>query len=257
MENLIHLSVKGRFLKWTISQATTSIRTKLWWLIIIYGKDDLALRAVFARLIDSVLTMNKEKCELNKRRLEFFGGHIFSADGVSVDPKRINQINKLNAPTNASEMRSFLAMAQFSARYINGWAVLSEPLRRLTRAKETWKWSAQEQKTFDAIKASISKNITAAYFDLLKRTSIIVDGSVHELCAIMTQPDDAIQPRVISYASRATTEVDSRYSQTEIEKKHSYLLVEASTDIYLARSLTCSLTIMHLYTSSTTETPNC
>ena len=33
----------------------------------------------------------------------------------------------------------------------------------------------------------------------------------------MTQPDDDNQLRVISYASRATTEVESRYSQTEIE----------------------------------------
>ena len=95
----------------------------------------------------------------------------------------------------------------------------NEPLHRLTRAKETWKWSRQEQKAFDAIKASLCKNITTAYFDPLKRTSIIVDGSVHGLCAIMTQPDDVDQLRVISYASRATTEVESRYSQTEIETR--------------------------------------
>ena len=82
----------------TIRQVLTDIRAAVNISddIIIYGKDqashDLALRAVIARLIDSELTLNKEKCELNKRRLEFFG-HIFSADGVSVDPKRINQIN--------------------------------------------------------------------------------------------------------------------------------------------------------------------
>ena len=78
---------------------------------------DNSLRTVLKRLIESGLTLSKVKCELNKSELEFFG-HVFSADGVRIVPNRIEAINKMEPPKNAAVTKSFLEMAQFSARYI-------------------------------------------------------------------------------------------------------------------------------------------
>jgi len=64
--------------------------------IIIYGASqeahDDALRAVFKRLKESGLTLNCNKCEFNKQYLEF-SGFIFSADGISADPKKVSAIH--------------------------------------------------------------------------------------------------------------------------------------------------------------------
>ena len=85
---------------------------------------DNSLRIVLKRLIESGLTLNKVKCELNRSEPEFFG-HVFSADGVRIDPKRIEAINKIEPPKTAAEIKSLLDMAQFSARYINNFSSLS------------------------------------------------------------------------------------------------------------------------------------
>ena len=78
--------------------------------ILVYGKtqmeQDNSLRTVLKRLIESGLTLNKAKCELNKSELEFFG-HVLSADGVRIDPKRIEAINKMEPPKNALRQRTF------------------------------------------------------------------------------------------------------------------------------------------------------
>lgn len=64
--------------------------------IIIFGKSqvehDEALEAVCQRLSDAHLTLNKEKCDLNKSSISFFG-FIFTAHGISPDPKKVEAVN--------------------------------------------------------------------------------------------------------------------------------------------------------------------
>ena len=95
---------------------------------------DKSLKAVITRLLENGLTLNKEKCQLNQKRLEFFG-HVFTADGVSVDPKRIATIQTMQAPRNVADVRSLLSMLNYNSRFIANYASLTEPLRRLTRAE--------------------------------------------------------------------------------------------------------------------------
>ena len=69
--------------------------------ILVFGKTQRqhkeALREVIKRLSASGLTLNKAKCELNKSELEFYG-HVFSAKGIKIQPKRIETIIKMKAP---------------------------------------------------------------------------------------------------------------------------------------------------------------
>ena len=58
--------------------------------ILVFGKTleehDKNLKAVFRRLREKGLTLNKSKCELRKDKLEFFE-YVFSKDIISPDPK--------------------------------------------------------------------------------------------------------------------------------------------------------------------------
>jgi hypothetical protein len=49
--------------------------------------------------------LNKGKCEFNRDKVEFFG-YVFSKDGISADPKKINAIKNAEPPKNAAEIRS-------------------------------------------------------------------------------------------------------------------------------------------------------
>ncbi|GAA6090010.1 uncharacterized protein K02A2.6-like [Tachysurus ichikawai] len=80
--------------------------------ILVYGTTADAhirsLEAVFQRLHENNLTINKGKCDFHKTSLEFFG-YLFSNKGIAPDPPKIEAITDMPPPLNQSEMRSLLA----------------------------------------------------------------------------------------------------------------------------------------------------
>ena len=78
---------------------------------------DKALDDVLHKLQAAGLTANLEKCEFRKKTIEFFG-LTFSGEGVSPDPKKVADFHKAAEPKNASEVRSFLGMAQRTLRLL-------------------------------------------------------------------------------------------------------------------------------------------
>jgi len=188
--------------------------------IIVHGASqeahDASLREVIKRLLEHGLTLNKAKCQLNQKRLKFFG-HIFTANGVSVDPKRIETIMAMEPPKNAAEVRSFLSMVNFNSRFIENYASLSEPLRRLTRADAAWEWGEQQAAAFTQLKQNLCKNVETAYFDPNLRSVVHVDAGPTAIAGILSQRDDSGRQRVVMCISRGLTDVERRYSQTERE----------------------------------------
>ena len=89
--------------------------------IIVYGETqadhDKALQLVFDRLVTHGLTLNKQKYEYNKTSITFFGV-VFSGKGVSADPIKVAAIKDMQAPKDASEIRSFLGMTGYCSRFI-------------------------------------------------------------------------------------------------------------------------------------------
>ena len=69
---------------------------------------DTRLTALFQRINEKGLTLNKKKCEFNKDSLEFYG-HIFSSKGISADPRKVEAIRNTNIPSDISEVRSFFS----------------------------------------------------------------------------------------------------------------------------------------------------
>ena len=183
--------------------------------IAVFGVDqcshDKALDDVLHKLQAAGLTANLEKCEFRKKKIEFFE-LIFSGEGVSPDPKKVADLHRAAEPKNASEVRSFLGMAQYSARYIKDFATITEPLRALTKQDNDWQWGKKEIKAFNAVKAGLTESATTAYFDVKKAIEIVVDASPVGLAALLVQ-----EKRVVVYGSRALSDVETRYSQTERE----------------------------------------
>ena len=106
-------------------------------------------------------------------------GHVFSEQGMSPDPKKVEALQNVVPPTNVSEVRSFLSSAAFCSRFIKYFALNTRPLRQLTcnGVKWKWQWTEEEQSSFERLKAALSTKTTLGYFDPKKPTSIFVDGS--------------------------------------------------------------------------------
>ncbi|KAK7111487.1 hypothetical protein V1264_011109 [Littorina saxatilis] len=184
--------------------------------ILCYGTSqqdhDNNLRALMQRLREKDLTLNTDKCEYNKKSLEFLG-HIFGEDGITPSQDKLKTILELPTPTNASEVRSLLGMMNFcGAHFIPNYATLTHELRLLTKKTTPWSWNEKHDAALRTLKAELSKATTLAYFNPGKPTEIYTDGSPVGISAVLTQ-----DKRIIQFASRALTPTEQRYSQTERE----------------------------------------
>ena len=201
----------------TLSQILQGIPgvLNMWDDILVYGSNqdehDRNLELVLQRLQEAGVTLNREKSVFNKTEITFFGC-VFSKDGMKPDPKKIEAIVKTKAPTNVNEVKSFLGTTNFVSRFIPNYSTIAEPLCNLTKKEVQWKWGTKEQSAFDTLKNKLCEKRVLAYFDINAETELVVDGSPVGLGAILVQND---QP--VAYASRALTEVERRYSQTERE----------------------------------------
>ena len=204
--------------------------------IIIFGQTqadhDEALRVFFERFSHIGLTLNQSKCEFSQSQLTFFG-LVFSGEGVSPDPAKVEAIHNCSSPQSVKEVRSFLGMATYCAKFIPNFSDLTEPLRELTKKNVPFKWSSRHAQSFNAVKAALMSETVMAYFDKTKQTELITDASPFGLSAILTQKSSgSVDRKVVAYISRSLSDVERRYSQTErealaivwaVERLHVYL----------------------------------
>ncbi|GJV55173.1 putative reverse transcriptase domain-containing protein [Tanacetum coccineum] len=59
--------------------------------------------------------------------------HIVSADGIIMDPSKVEAITKWPRPTTVTEVRSFLGLAGYYRRFVEGFSRLALPLTQLMR----------------------------------------------------------------------------------------------------------------------------
>jgi hypothetical protein len=78
--------------------------------------------------------------------------------------------------------------------------------------KKPWRWDPIHQQVFDNVKAAIAKKTVLAYPDFLKTFEIYTDASSTQLGAVITQGN-----RPIAFSSRKLSEMQQKYSVTEIE----------------------------------------
>ena len=106
--------------------------------IIVFGKDqesyDQQLEITLAPLAERGLTLNRERCVFSVPELVFFG-HKVSAAGISPDKKKVDAVKHARAPQSISELRGFLGLANYCARYISHFATIVEPLCILPELK--------------------------------------------------------------------------------------------------------------------------
>ena len=79
--------------------------------ILVYSKNEKDhiehLRIVLIRLREHKSYAKISKCEFWMTKVLFLG-HILSAEGISVDPSKVQEVMDWNAPTSIAEVWSFL-----------------------------------------------------------------------------------------------------------------------------------------------------
>jgi hypothetical protein len=98
------------------------------------------LRMVLQRLREHQLYAKLSKCEFWIDEVLFLG-HIINKEGLAVDPKKVADILNWKAPIDGRGIKSFIGMARYYRRFIEGFSKIAKPMTVLLGDKVEFKWT--------------------------------------------------------------------------------------------------------------------
>ncbi|KAL0434823.1 UNVERIFIED_CONTAM: putative mitochondrial protein [Sesamum radiatum] len=78
--------------------------------------------------------------------------HVISGDGVMPDLAKVKAIMEWRVSKNATEVRSFLGLAGYYRRFVEGFSIIAGPFTKLLRKGVVFQWTEQCQRNFDELK---------------------------------------------------------------------------------------------------------
>ena len=190
--------------------------------ILVSGKDDAEhvvvdnLRAVFQRLKDAGLTLNKLKCQFMCEEVTYCG-YMISRKGVRPMAQNVEAVKGAPAPTNVSELRAFLGMLQYYHSYIPQLATVTEALHRLLRKEVKWDWSLGCQEAFTKVKLMLCEAPVLTHFDLALPIVVHCDASKYGVGAVISHVMRGGEERPVAFASRTLNAAERNYATIEKE----------------------------------------
>jgi hypothetical protein len=122
--------------------------------ILIFSKNeeehDEHLRLVLQKLRENQLYAKLCKCEFWLKEVAFLG-HIISEGGISVDPSKVESVLNWNTPQNVSDIRSFLGLAGYYSRFIEGFSNIAKPMIELLEIGKTFEWTPRREASFQEL----------------------------------------------------------------------------------------------------------
>ena len=144
------------------------------------------LRAVFNALRDARLYGNLEKCTFCTNRVAFLG-YVVTAQGIEVDPAKIEAIESWPQPRTVTQVRSFLGLAGFYRRFVKDFGSIAAPLNELTKKDVPFVWGDAQQEAFMILKDKLTHAPLLQLPDFNKTFELECDASGIGLGGVLLQ----------------------------------------------------------------------
>ena len=210
--------------------------------IVIYSRDREQhrkdVRAVLERLRANKLYAKMSKCSFFQREVEFLG-HRLGADGVKVIQGKVEAIKQWPTPTSVKDVRSFLGLAGYYRRFVQGFGKIAAPLHELTKddpdaaAKGKGKgkgrgdgrrkqrghfsWGPEQQRAFDALKAALQSAPVLLIPNPKLPFVLSTDASGEAIGAVLQQDPTGHGLQPVGYYSRKLTPAERNYAVRDKE----------------------------------------
>jgi hypothetical protein len=192
------------------------------------------LRKVFMKCQRFGLSLNPKKSLFAMQEGKLLG-HIVSAEGVRIDPSRVEAIQTLSLPRSKKEVQAFLGKINFLRRFVSNFAELVKHITAMLRKGNEVKWTTEPRKYFDQIKRALTEAPVLISPDYSKEFLIFSFASFDTVATVLLQKNEEGHEEPIAFFSKALRDAEIRY---EIMEKQAYALVKALKDfrIYVLHS---------------------
>jgi hypothetical protein len=126
-----------------------------------------------------------------------FLGHIISEGGIPVDPSKVKDVFSWNTPQKVSYIKSFLGLAGYYRRFIEGFSKISKPMMELLAKGKTFQWTPRREASFQELMKRLTTTPLLTMPDMERPFSIYCDASGQGLGCVLMQDG-----HVVAYASR-------------------------------------------------------
>ncbi|WOH04359.1 hypothetical protein DCAR_0623768 [Daucus carota subsp. sativus] len=183
--------------------------------ILVYSKSksehEEHLRTALQILRENQLYAKLSKCEFWLDHVVFLG-HVISSKGIEVDPKKIEAIWNWEVPKNVTEVRSFLGMAGYYRRFVEGFSKIAGPMTKLLRKNVPFQWTEEAQQSFDELKRRLTSAPVLTTPSGQGGFVVYSDASQQGLGCVLMQ-----YGKVIAYASRQLRPHEKSYPVHDLE----------------------------------------
>jgi ribonuclease HI len=183
--------------------------------ILVYSKSveehEQHLRVVLGKLRAHKLYAKFSKCEFWLEKISFLG-HILTAEGVSVDPRKVETVSNWQQPTNVSEIRSFLGLAGYYRRFIEGFSRIARPITELLKKEKKFSWTESCERSFQELKKRLTTAPVLTLPDIQRDFVVYCDASRQGLGCVLMHDG-----KVVAYASRQLKPHEQNYPTHDLE----------------------------------------
>ena len=139
-------------------------------------------------------------------------GHVIGHGKIGMDTDKLKAIQEWKVPVSVSELRSFLGLANYYRRFVEGFSRRAAPLTELLKKDTTWQWSIECQSTFEELKATMTRGPVLGLVDIKKLFEVETDASDYALGGVLLQ-----EGHPIAYESQKLNNAERRYTVSEKE----------------------------------------
>ena len=141
---------------------------------------------VLKRLAEAKRKVNKEKCEVCCSRVAYLG-FLLDKEGLRPDPDKVAPVLDYPTPRNIKQLRRFLGIVGWYARFINNESSIKIPLVKLLHKSKEWQWGEDQKEAFETLKRALITAPVLARPDFSKPFLVQCDTSNFAIGAVLTQ----------------------------------------------------------------------
>ena len=151
------------------------------------------------------------KCFFFQSSVKFLG-YVVSAEGIHVNPDKIDVIANWPRPRSPTEVRSFLGLGNYFKRFVQGYAKLTAPLVQLTKKSVQFVWGERQDKVFKKLQDCLCHAPVLAMPEVGEPYEVVCYASGCGLGAVLLQ-----NQRPIAFHSYKLCDAGQRYPVREQE----------------------------------------
>ena len=139
-------------------------------------------------------------------------GHIVSAEGIRVDPTKIEAVVNWKPPQNVIEVRNFLGLACYYRRFVRDFSVIASPLTKLLKKGIKFEWTDKCHNSFEPLKGMLVEAPVLTQPTSGKEYTLYSDAPGIGLGCVLTQDE-----KVAAYASKQLKPHEQNYPTHDLK----------------------------------------